>query len=87
MRTKCKLCKVKRTLWETKNFFGIRCKLHFVPMIILKEHRIEITEDEKIELSEICKEKYSKMHLDNSFIDSDDHWHIHLSKKNKFVAV
>jgi hypothetical protein len=81
MRTKCKMCKIKRPLWESKSFLGVKCNKHFVPLIILKEHRIELTEDEKIELENVREEKYPKLFLDVTISDSDEHWHIHLLKK------
>ena len=87
MRINCKMCKVKRTLWETEKFFGVKCNKHFVPVIILKEHRTEISSEEKLEVLEICKEKYPKLYFDNTINDSEDHWHIHLSKKNKDVII
>ena len=86
-RKKCKLCKVKRKLWETENFFCVRCKKHFVPLIVLKNHRNTITQKETDELYKICNEKYPKLFLDDSIIDSDDHWHIHLSKKKKNIKL
>lgn len=87
MRTNCKLCKVKRVLWETNNFFGVRCIKHFVPLIVLKDHRKEITETEKEEVLGICKSKYPKLFFDNTVIDSNEHWHIHLCKKNRDVSL
>jgi len=86
-RFKCKLCSIKRIIWESDNFYGIKCKNHFVPMIVLKDHRFEITDIEKIEVLEICKLKYPNLYLDNTISDSDIHWHIHLSKKNKHVSL
>lgn len=81
MRTNCKMCKIKRPEWISESFLGVKCNKHFVPLIILKEHRNEITESEKNELSKLCKEKYPKLFLDDSISDSDSHWHIHLGKK------
>ena len=80
-RLKCKMCSVKKKLWESDNFFGVKCNKHFEPLIILKKHSNEITKEEKEEVFEICKERYSKLFLDNTISDSDEHWHIHLSKK------
>jgi len=82
-RIKCKMCKVKRKLWETERFFGVKCNKHFVPMIILKEHRNKISTDEKKEVLRIIKEKHKGLFIDDTISDSDTHWHIHLSKKNK----
>lgn len=82
-RHKCKLCKVKRKLWETEDFFGVKCNKHFVPLIVLKEHRSVLTTNEKKIVLKIIKEKYPKLYIDNSISDSEDHWHIHLSKKCK----
>jgi len=86
-RIKCKMCKVKTKLWESENFFGVKCNKHFVPIIILKEHRLEITNKEVIELLKICDEKYPRLYFDNTITDSDEHWHIHLSKKNRNITL
>jgi len=75
------MCKIKRPEWESKSFLGVKCNKHFVPLIILKEHRNEITYSEKEELTGILKEKYPKLFLDDSVSDSNSHWHIHLGKK------
>ena len=82
-RLKCKMCSVKRKVWEDENFFGIKCKKHFVPLIVLKEHRNKLTTAEKKEVLEIIKTQYKGLYIDDTISDSDDHWHIHLSKKNK----
>jgi hypothetical protein len=87
MRTKCKMCKIKRPLWKSESFLGVKCNKHFVPLIILKEHRLELTEKEKIELINICEEKYPKLFLDDSISDSDEHWHIHLAKKKNGTSL
>lgn len=81
MRIKCKMCKIKRPLWETRNFLGVKCRSHFVPLIILKEHLTELSEEQEIELDNIIKERYPKLHRDPSISDSDTHWHLHLCKK------
>jgi len=86
-RLKCKMCKVKKKLWESENFFGVKCNKHFMPLIILKEHRIEINKKEINELLKICVKKYPRLFLDNTISDSDDHWHIHLSKKNRNIIL
>lgn len=80
-RIKCKMCKVKRKLWEDENFFGVKCRTHFVPLIVLKKHKNVLTKDEKKAVLKIAKERYPKLYLDNTITDSDEHWHIHLSKK------
>lgn len=88
MRIKCKLCKsVKCPSWETKNFFSVKCNKHFVPMIVLKDHKKYLSEEEKIELKSLLIEKHPTLFLDDSISDSNEHWHIHLGKKNKGVAL
>ena len=84
-RKKCKMCKVKRKLWETEDFFGVKCNKHFVPLIVLKEHRNKITTNEKKAVLKIIRDKYPKLFIDDTISDSDEHWHIHLSKKNKLA--
>lgn len=86
-RIKCKMCKVKRKLWETENFFGVKCNKHFQPIIILKHHRNDISEEEKKEVLKIISDKYDGLFIDTSISDSDDHWHIHLSKKNRNISI
>ena len=86
-RLKCKMCKVKRKLWEDKNFFGVKCRTHFVPLIVLEDHRNKISVDEKKAVLEIVKERYPKLYFDNTISDSDEHWHIHLSKKNRNITL
>ncbi len=86
-RLKCKMCKVKKKLWESENFFGVKCNRHFVPIIILKEHRLDITNKEVSEILKICDERYPRLYLDNTITDSDVHWHIHLSKKNRNITL
>jgi len=81
------MCKVKRKAWETENFFGVNCVKHFVPIIILQEHRNKITSQEKKELLEIIKDKYKNLYIDDTISCSDNHWHIHLSKKNKNIII
>jgi hypothetical protein len=80
-KNKCKLCKVKRKLWETEDFFGVKCNKHFVPLIILKEHRNKITTNEKKAFLKIIKERYPKLYIDDTIPHSKEHWHVHLSKK------
>lgn len=80
-RRKCKLCSVKRKKWETDNFFGIECNRHFVPMIVLKEHRTELTDGEKLLVKSLIQLHYPRWYPDGSKSDSDEHWHIHLSRK------
>jgi len=86
-RKKCKMCSVKNKLWVSENFFGVTCNKHFEPLIILKKHSNKLSEEEKIELIEVYKERFPKLFLDNTISDSDEHWHIHLSKKNKYVIL
>jgi hypothetical protein len=86
-RLKCKMCKVKRKLWEYENFFGVKCRTHFVPLIVLNEHRNKLTTDEKKAVLKIIKTKYPKLYIDDTISDSDEHWHIHLSKKNKLAKI
>jgi hypothetical protein len=81
------MCKVKRKLWEDGNFYGIKCRSHFVPLIVLKEHRNKLTTSEKKEVLEIIKTRYKGLYIDDTISDSDDHWHIHLCKKNKSSSI
>jgi hypothetical protein len=82
-RTKniCKLCKVKKKSWEEGIFFGVNCKKHFVPLIVLKEHRKKITEDEYKIVETLVAKDFSTYRLNNKLNDSEDHWHIHLKRR------
>ena len=82
-RKKCKLCKVKRKEWEERNFFGVKCNKHFVPLIVLCEHRSEINKVEEEVLKNLIKKYYPGWFIDDTISDSDEHWHIHLSRKNR----
>lgn len=86
-RLKCKMCKVKRKLWVEGNFFGVKCRSHFVPLIVLNKHRNKLTTAEKKEVLTIIKTRFKGLYIDDTISDSDDHWHIHLSKKNKSTTL
>jgi len=80
-KKKCKLCKVKKKAWEEERFFGINCRKHFVPLIVLKEHRDKLTKNEYEELLYLI-DKYHPGHIINKTLsDSEEHCHIHLLKK------
>ncbi len=80
-QNKCKLCSVKKKNWEGEKFFGINCKKHFVPMIVIKEHKKKISETEYKIIEEIVKARYPSFKLNSKLSDSEDHWHIHLKRK------
>jgi len=82
-RKVCKLCKVKRRLWEEDNFFGINCRKHFVPLIVLKEHRSELTKYEKEKVKSLITKHYPGWFPDNSIHTIENHWHLHLTKKGE----
>jgi hypothetical protein len=78
---KCKLCKVKRTIWDSEKFFGINCRKHFVPIIVLKEHKDEITENEKQELKNLIKQYHPNLFPIIEDECPTDHYNVHLTKK------
>lgn len=82
-RKKCKLCKVKRRVWEEENFFGVECNKHFVPLVVLEEHRNKLTVNEKETLTRLIKKHYPGWYSDTTILDSDVHWHVHLTRKRK----
>lgn len=87
-KNKCKLCKVKRKDWVQGSFFGINCRQHFVPMVVIKEHKSNITSKEKEELQIIIKQRYPKLfpHIEQECLT--DHFAVHLTKKrSKFFDV
>ena len=59
-RNYCDLCHVKNKAWIQGNFFGIAsCRNHpRQPLIVLTEHRAELTEKEKKEMEELAQEKW-----------------------------
>lgn len=77
----CKLCKVKKKSWEEGIFFGVNCKKHFVPLIVLKEHKKKITEAEYKSLESLVKKEFPQYKLNNKLSDSEDHWHVHLKRR------
>jgi len=82
-RNRCKLCSVKRKVWEDDKFFCIECNKHFVPMIVLKEHRQTLTRGEKLLVKSLIQMHYPRWYPDTTKSDSDDHWHLHLSRKKQ----
>lgn len=79
---KCKLCKVKRKTWENENFFGVNCRKHFVPMIVLQEHKDKITKDEIQELKQLIKQYHPNLfpNIESECL-KEGHYNVHLNKK------
>ena len=78
---KCQLCSVKRKMWENENFYIIECKHHYVPMIVLTEHRAQLTADEIIEVEKIRQERFPELRARKKGMTSiRDHWHEHFIK-------
>ena len=80
-KNKCKLCKVKKKAWEEERFFGINCKHHFVPLIVLREHRAKLTKNEFDEVNHLIEKYHPGCTINKSLSDSEEHCHIHLLKK------
>ena len=81
-KKKCKLCSVKRKTWEGKKFFGVSCKYKFIPMVILKEHKSEITEEEYEELIYLTQKYHPRLKPNLKDISNiDDHWFVYLTRK------
>jgi hypothetical protein len=76
----CDLCHVKNKAWTHGKFFGIAsCKNHFgQPLIVLAEHKAELTEEEKEELLYV-EQKYLKNYRKREKEEQDEkqHWHQH----------
>lgn len=78
---KCSLCKVKNKYWENGLFFEINCKHHFIPMLVLKQHKGNLTEEEKMVLMEIIDTRHPGKFPNGSMSHSNEHWHTHITKK------
>ena len=74
----CPLCSVRKPHWETEKFFGIRCKYKFAPMIVLKEHKDKVTDEEMEELKKVVKQFHPKARLNKNLDHVNDHWCIYL---------
>ena len=75
---KCKLCSVKNKSMDSELFFIVNCKKHFKPIVILKEHVKEISQDLQNKIETELKNRFPRCRFDYSIKDSDEHWHIHL---------
>jgi len=79
---KCKLCKVKSKAIQTDTFFIVNCKKHFVPIVILNEHKKDISQELKKQIEKEVKEIYPHCSFNYKLNDSDEHWHVHLKGAN-----
>jgi hypothetical protein len=86
-RKSCKLCTVKRKQWENEDFFGVNCRKHFVPIIVIKSHKKRLNLDEKDQVKVLIEKYHKGMFPDKSLSDSDEHWHLHLTKKDRGIKI
>ncbi len=80
-KTKCKLCSIKRPHWEEGSFIGVKCRRHFVPIIILKDHKSKLSKLEHEELNGILSRRFSRWFPNKSLSASDEHWNLYLTRK------
>ena len=77
----CSLCNVKNKEWESDKFFGLICRTCNVPMIVLKEHKASLTDEEAQEFKKLIKIYYPDRKPRNVGMRSlPNHWHEHLIK-------
>jgi len=87
----CPLCKrevITRVLYKNEKWWITECKTCRVPMIVLKEHRAQVTTEEMAEAKRILEwavvlygYKPKKMYFDCRMKRIKDHWHGHLRCK------
>ena len=76
----CELCVLERcTRWyrETKYFAVLDCRTCGTPMVVLKRHALELTDEEQVDLDTILLE-WPDMKLRGTMRKVTDHWHEHL---------
>lgn len=76
----CQLCQVgeHEKQWDEGRFYGLICKTCRVPMIVLKEHKAKLSDEERAEMIEIVKRRYSDKKLRGYMRSIIEHWHDHL---------
>lgn len=81
MKTNCDLCTAYKNHEGkdiSKSFFLLTCKIHDQPMIVLKAHRAELTDSEKIELQDIMYKRFIGKRLRGYMQTILNHWHDHI---------
>ena len=84
----CELCHVKNKAWSEGRFFGIAsCKnpgCGGKPLIVLKEHRAELSEDEKEEMEQLAQKYWPGYRArDKGMRSILSHYHEHYIKNKK----
>lgn len=75
----CCLCRITDFDWEEGNFLGAICRTCCVPMIILKEHKSELNQEEVEEKKRLISKYYPDLEERGiGMRDIKDHWHEHL---------
>lgn len=81
----CDLCVLERCTrwyWESKYFVVLDCRTCGVPMVVLKRHSLDLTEDEQVELDSIAQEmpdlQMGNFTFRGTMRKIPDHWHQHL---------
>jgi hypothetical protein len=80
-KLKCKLCSIKRPHWEEESFFGVQCKEHCVPVIIIKKHKKSLSKTEQEELRGIMEKRFNGWFPNKSLSTSSCHWNLYLTRK------
>jgi hypothetical protein len=74
----CELCKASGKPVLGGLFFILECRTCNVPMVVSREHRVTITEDERGQLELIRKIYFSGKKFRGYMRSITDHWHDHL---------
>jgi len=81
MSNLCELCIGKGIIWSEGKFYGLICRVHKQPMIVLKEHRSYLTGNEKLEAEAIRQKRYPNLKFRGYIGSIPEHWHAHLIKR------
>ena len=79
----CDLCHVKNKAWSEGRFFGIAsCKDHpGQPLIVLNEHRVELDEEEMVEIERLAQKRLPNYRARKTGLHSiKSHFHEHFKR-------
>ncbi len=79
----CDLCKAIENkkvdkIWAEGSFYGLICREHKQPMIVLIEHRDCLTINETWEAEAIRRRRYPDLKFRGYMASIPQHWHDHL---------
>ena len=80
----CRLCTEEDPDWREGSFFGVTCDTCHVPMVVLDEHRAELTWREQLEFGALRKRRFPDHHpRDRGMRSIRDHWHWHMIPEDR----